>query len=353
MMKKNKITITITIILIIVAAILIITNSKSTLRKDISDFTLQDTSIVTKIFMADKNNNQVTLEKTEDGSWKLNNTYKANKKIVESLLKTMQDIEVRSPVSRAAHNSVISRMAAIAVKVEIYQMDYRINLFGIIKLFPHEKLTKTYYVGDATQDNLGTFMLMENSKEPYIIHIPRFRGYVSPRYSPIEDNWRDHTVFDQNISDIKSVTLEFIEDPGWSYNITNIGNDNFTLTGLQENKIIEDYDTLKLLNFLASFDNIKFEALLSNTLEKSYIDSVTSTTPVHIITMVDKSGDTIIVKTFHKKGFLDLFADDGVSLEPFDLDRLYALVNDEKDIVLIQYYVFDKILRPLIYFEKE
>ena len=81
-MKKNKITITITIILIIVAAILIITNSKSTLRKDISDFTLQDTSIVTKIFMADKNNNLVTLEKTEDGSWKLNKTYKANKKIV-------------------------------------------------------------------------------------------------------------------------------------------------------------------------------------------------------------------------------------------------------------------------------
>ena len=352
-MKKNKITITITIILIIVAAILIITNSKSTLRKDISDFTLQDTSIVTKIFMADKNNNQVTLEKTEDGSWKLNNTYKANKKIVESLLKTMQDIEVRSPVSKAAFNSVISRMAAIAVKVEIYQMVYRINLFDIIKLFPHEKLTKTYYVGDATPDNLGTFMLMENSSEPYVIHIPRFRGYVSPRYSPIEDNWRDHTVFDQNISDIKSVTLEFIDDPGWSYNITNIGNDNFTLTGLQENKIIEDYDTLKLLNFLASFDNIKFEALLSNTLEKSYIDSVTSSTPAHIITMVDKSGDTIIVQTFHKKGFLDLFTDDGVSLEPFDLDRLYALVNEKKDIVLIQYYVFDKILRPIIYFEKE
>ena len=35
-----------------------------------------------------------------------------------------------------------------------------------------------------------------------------------------------------------------------------------------------------------------------------------------------------------------------------DPERLYALINDDKDFVLIQYYVFDRILRTINYFIK-
>jgi hypothetical protein len=38
---------------------------------------------------------------------------------------------------------------------------------------------------------------------------------------------------------------------------------------------------------------------------------------------------------------------------PYDLDRLYALVNNGQDFTLIQFLVFDKILRPKAYFLKE
>ena len=40
-------------------------------------------------------------------------------------------------------------------------------------------------------------------------------------------------------------------------------------------------------------------------------------------------------------------------LEPFDLDRAYALVNNGQDFVLIQYFVFDRIMRPLQYLTGE
>jgi len=36
----------------------------------------------------------------------------------------------------------------------------------------------------------------------------------------------------------------------------------------------------------------------------------------------------------------------------FDRDRMYALINDDEDFVLIQYFVFDKILRPLSFFTR-
>ena len=35
---------------------------------------------------------------------------------------------------------------------------------------------------------------------------------------------------------------------------------------------------------------------------------------------------------------------------PFDRDRMYALVNEGRDFVLVQFFTFDKITRPLGYF---
>jgi hypothetical protein len=38
---------------------------------------------------------------------------------------------------------------------------------------------------------------------------------------------------------------------------------------------------------------------------------------------------------------------------PVDVDRLYGLTHNNKDFVLLQYFVFDKVLRPLSYFEED
>lgn len=353
-MKKNKTILLITIILIIIAAILITKNSNTTLKRESSDFALLDTSNVTKIFIADKQNNEVTLEKLSSVSWKLNTLHEASLLKVRMLLKTMQDIQVRNPVSIKEHDNVISRLAATAKKVEIYQMVFGIDLFGWIQLFPHEKLTKVYYVGGATMDNLGTYMWMEGKEKEraFVVHIPNFRGFVSPRYSVIEDNWRDHTVFDYNVNEIRLIQVEHLRDPDWSYRVENINNRDFKLIALQDNRVIKNYDTLKLYNFVSSFDKINFEAVLTNTTNQVKIDSITSSTPAHIITLVDKDGDSTIVKTFYKEGFGDKIEDKN-TLVPVDIDRLYASLNDGRDFVLIQYFVFDKVLRPLIYFEKE
>jgi len=346
-MRKNRVTLVIALTLLLAAAALVITNSYTTLRKDVSDFSIEDTASVTKIFLADKNNNEVTLERSADGSWLVDGKYMAQKEKLSSFLKTLMDLEVRSPVPLVARNNVITRMAVIAKKIEIYQISPRINFFNKIRLFPHEKLTKTYYVGDVTQDNQGTFMLMEGAEEPYIVHIPGFRGFVSTRYSTIKADWRDYTVFKTPINEIQSVRVEFPVQPEQSYQFDIQDNQNITLRSLSDNQVVPDYDTLKALNFLTSFKDIRFESLLEHLLEKAFIDSVTSSIPKTIITLTDREGKVNKVKIFSKKGFAPLYSEDGAMLEPVDIDRAYALVNEEEDFVLIQYYVFDQVTRTL------
>jgi hypothetical protein len=274
----------------------------------------------------------------------LNREFKAQTFQVNALIKTMADLEVRSPVPLAARNNVISRLAASNKKVEIYQHGYGINLFNIIKLFPREKLTKVYYVGGPTADNLGTYMLMEGADEPFIVFIPSFRGFVAAMYSPIADNYRDHTIFRTRFRDIRSVEMKFYEEPGESFVIKRLSDEviEFMPAG-SDNPVA--YDTIRVLEFLTSFAKINFESLLNNKVEPAFRDSVTSLTPAHMITVTDTHGQESQIITY-RKGRFESDPEDW----PYDLNRLYGLVNEGRDFVLIQYFVFDKLLRPASYF---
>jgi len=343
-MKKNRLIILIVIVLVVVAAVLVLSQRSSTLKQGASDFAVLDTANITKIFIVDKNNNSVLLERKTVSEWTLNKEYKAQTYQVNALIKTMADLEVRSPVPKAARNNVMSRLSVNAKKVEIYQNGYGINLFNIIKLFPGEKLTKTYYVGGPTMDNLGTYMLMQGADDPFIVFIPSFRGFVAAMYSSIEDNYRDHTIFNTRYKDLRSVKMEFFEDPDESFIIEKKGEDGFYFKPDYSDGPMA-FDTIRMLDFLTSFSKIRFESLLNKTVDQAYRDSVTSLRPAHIITVSDLSGKETKIVTFRKAKF-----DEDPDKWPYDLNRLYGLINDEKDFVLLQYFVFDKVLRPASHF---
>ena len=348
-MKKSKQILIIAIVLAIIALFFIYTTTKSTIPKALKDFAIKDTALVTKIYLTDKSNNNVILIKKAPGDWSVNNKYKADNGMTNILLKTITRLEVKSPVSKASRNNLLKRLAAIAVKVEIYQTVCRIDLWNI-KLFPHEKLVKTYYVGDATMDNMGTYMLLDRSDEPFIMYIPGFRGFLYTRYSTLESDWRDHSIFSIRITDIKSVKTEFPSSPENSFEALNTGNTRFALTALSPALQIANYDTLRLLDFLSAFRDIRFESIITDT-KLHNKDSILSTTPFHIITVTDMSGKKTSVKTYHKKGYESETELDG-TIPLYDKDRLYALFNDGKDFALIQFYVFDNIIRPLSHYTK-
>jgi hypothetical protein len=350
-MKKNRTIFLVFVMLAVAALVLWLTRSPTTFRRTLSDFKLGDSSNVTRIFMADKNNNSVTLAREATGKWTVDGRYPAQKQSIDLLLKTMVDIEVQQPVAIAAHDNIIKELAVNAIKVEIYQWVYRVDLFGWIRWFPHEKLTKVYYVGGATQNNQGCFMLMEGSDEPFVIFLPGFRGFVSPRYSPFEKYWRDYNIFRKTVPEIASVKVEVPGTPDYSYEVKNNGDNRFTIISLSDGKALAAYDTLKLLNFLAGFRNLNYEALL-NDMDKAKKDSILSSQPFIILTLTDTAGVSNTIKTYHKKGPEGQADPQGNPL-PYDLDRLYALVNGGKDFTLIQYFTFDKVLRPKFFFFRE
>lgn len=351
-MKKNKIALVFVLLLVVVASTILVTYRYSTLDQRESDFSVKDTATVTRIFMADKQLNKVELLKTKKG-WMLNGKYPTSSEMMKMLLGTIQSLQVKAPVSLASRDNVIRRMAAIGIKVEVYQDDFRINLFDKIKLFKHEKLSKVYYVGDATQNNLGTYMLMEDASQPYIVFIPGFRGFLYTRFSTQADDWKSHVVFNDRLIDIEKVKVNFIEQPEESFAVKVVDSKgNYEITRLLDGSIAESYDTLKVLNFLTSFRDLRYEGRLNNVLPPMKIDSIIHTPGLVELTLINRSKDTTYAK-FFKKGEVPAYVRNqpGV-LVTLDLDRAYALINGGEDFVLVQYYTFDKVLYPLSYYMK-
>lgn len=338
-MKRNKVAIILVVLLGSVSFWFIVNNKKSTLRKGLRNFALEDTGRVSKLFLADKNNRTITLEKLRPGLWRLNNKFYARNDAVNMLLETMKQIEVKSPVSKSAQENVIKSLAAGGIKIEAYQGD---------------KLIKIYYVGSETQDMLGTYMLladpetMENSSVPYITYIPGFDGYLTTRYFTNETDWRDRSVFRYTPPEIKSVRVEFPMKPDDGFEINNLSGAKFEVRSLPANLPLAAIDTLAVKQYISYFQNIQYE--LIEKLEKPLIDSIVASSPVNIITLTDIKGNKNIVKIFYKRAAPDVI--DHVTNKPaiYDKDRIFALINNGADFVTVQYFVFGKLLQPGTYF---
>lgn len=344
-MKKYNKSLFLLVILAVIALLLILRQNSGTLQGSENTFAVDDTATITKFYLADRNNNSVKLVRIAGASWQLNDKYQVNPTTVQVMLQTFLNIDIKSPVSKASRNTIIRVMAGKSVKTEIYQRVYRINLFNKIKLFPHEKLTRAYFVGDATMDNSGTFMLMQGSEEPYIVNIPGFRGYVAARYSPYEADWRGHSLFKFRVPDISSVSVNYSETPGNSFLIKNIENQSFTLTSLADNRNIDHFDTLKVVQYLGLFRNLNFEQILDSMPQPKH-DSIIAATPTIEIVLTDKLGKLHSLKAWKRKadlGQLDLDGNQAV----WDLERMYAQPDNLDKLVTVQYFALGDAFVPI------
>ena len=355
MKKKNIISIVIIAILVVIAATLIANNRYlSSLRSEASDFTVYDTASITRLFFADKSGNQVVLER--DGSaWSVDNKYRANQNMVNEMLYTINRMRIKMPVSIKKSDNIITRMSSTNTKVEVYQMTPRINLFNKIKLFYHEKRTKVFYIGDVTQDNQGTYVLKEGGDKVYIVHLHGFRGFISSRFTANPIDWRDHHIFTEPMENIASVKLEINGDTHNSFIINEINRAQFTMQRLDGETV--DFSENKVLTLMLAFKDISFEAFLDDV-DPARRDSIINSPFQQRLTLTTKDGKVKSVTTFRLLANSDMydFGDDDIdNFEEMlkDPDHKYALLSEGNEFVLIQDFVFGKLLKPADFYSKD
>ena len=160
-------------------------NTTNSLREDKSDFAISDTLMIEKIILENRSLEKIKLTRdNENKKWILNDSLLANQHSINLILKTIKEMRVKQPISRSAVQNIIKRMAIQNTKVELFNI---------------QKKIKTIYIGGETADQLGTYMMISGAKEPYIVHIPGFNGYLSSRFLCKKEAWRSKKIFTEKI----------------------------------------------------------------------------------------------------------------------------------------------------------
>jgi hypothetical protein len=339
-MKRNIFLLILLVVLGTLAWWLYQKQSPTTLSdKPLAQFALEDTAAVTKFTVFDPISGKTAVVHRVDTSamWTINDRYFARPEMVETLLKTLHQIKVRSDVSAKGRENVM-RDLVVAKRVEIYQGG--------------DEPSRIYYVGHSTPDKTGTFMIMEipgmgRSEQPYIVHIEGNTGFLTPRFFAAEDEWRYTGLFRFPNLELSSVELRSFENPLKSHKITYAGGNNISLyldpqgTGAYNLPVVP-FDSLRVKDYLLLFKRVHFETY-NNYLSPGSLDSLLHTNPAYRLSVTDNNGKKTFVDLFYKRAFNpELPGPDGKPY-PWDQEYYYAKAPSG-EVALAQRYVFDPLI---------
>ena len=329
---KNKNILYIIVILFLGTCIYLLSKQDNSItRTDRRDFSIADTSEVIKVTLSSKAPEIAVLNRQNENSWTVNGKYKARKSGIFYLLQTLQRMEIAHPVPLSMRDNVIGNLAVKGIKVEVELKNGK---------------NKIFYVGGENKELTATFMMLKGALEPYAIHIPGFKGYLSSRFFTQEYLWRDKTVINYDNRNISSIQMQY-------YNV-NQNDESFriikTNTGYQlsdfETKEMIQHNTKALETYIASFRKLYAESFVTSRLNT---DSLMKEKPLFelTVTTIDNQSTSIIV--FNKKAEKTIYVNGDITMQ--DPDRMFAFVNNE-DWMVIQTNTFKKVMKELTELKK-
>jgi len=199
-------------VLLVIIIFYLYNDKKISSNSNSNMFAVEDTSSISKIFLADRNGTSILLEKNKN-NWILNKKYDVKKSSINILLSTIKDIRVHKSVPINATNNIIKDIATNGIKVEIYSNK-------------KNKLLRSYTLGQPTADYLSNYIINNDEETPYIVNIPGFNGFLTPRYGVQVNNldinsWRSTLIFKKSAKKINNLSLTNFLDSSKSFSINN------------------------------------------------------------------------------------------------------------------------------------
>ncbi len=302
-------------------------DDKTTLAGADRRFAVKNTDDVYKIFIADRQGNKTTLER-KDGYWLYNGRWRTRPTAIGNLLQTIGGVEMKFKPPHAAVKNMVSSLAAEGIKVEIYDRK--------------NKLLKSYYVGGATPDETGTYMILEGADQPYVTYLPGRQSNLRYRYSMKEDDWRDRSVFAYDPERIQAVSIEYPQQQNMSFRLERTGNKwnvkpfyDFTPASARA------YRERSVDTYVIGFESLVAEAFENQLPER---DSISTLVPFAVVKVTDDQKQVSEVR-FHPIFNSGVYQDPktGAYTSHSGAERYYANAVSGGDFFLVQHRVFQKI----------
>ena len=336
MNRKNLLYIVLVLVLAAVAFWLMSNrNETSTIedRREHYDFAVSDTAAIDKIVISDKTPSAVTLIRTKNG-WEMGSGEPVRTDAVNTLLSTLHRMRMRNFIPANRQSMVEKRMSVYGKHVKVYQ---------------NGELVKDFMVGTESEDQMATYMMLNEADAPYAVHIPGFNGFLSTRFITKPHLWRSLDVTSLEPEDIREVRMKYPDSTDASFKLEVVSQEKIRLSNLSTGKVIDNVDMTKAKLYLGAVSQMSIEGpIIPSDPIYARRDSLLASTPVFEMEVESKNGEVINLQGYRIKGPAESFDPDREAPE-YDPDRMHGFINEE-EMVLIQYYGLRHVLQPLRYF---
>ena len=322
----NRIIVRIGVLSAVVALILfIILKNRSPFGKSNSSFLSEPDQQITKIEFSE-GSRKLYLEKDKD-TWLINGKTEARKSGVLFILRVLQEIRIKSPVSSELFKSEITDKGIKPVRV---------------KVFEKRKLLKSFLVYKTQSNIYGNIMKVNNSSKPFIVSAPGYEGDIGSGFTLNELFWQTYNIFNLMPSEIALVRLENMSDTASSFSIVN-NNHHFILSDLSRELI--GWDSAMVTRYLSYFARIPFESWALD-MSEDQVKNVESQRPLYKLT-VETVGQKKIILTLWER------TKDENGVKSVDTDRMFGKTQERNEIFIIRYFDIDPLLKKWSYFYRE
>ncbi|THH41313.1 hypothetical protein [Neolewinella litorea] len=274
-------------------------------------FGYPDTDRIHRIFIADREGNQATLERGGPTGWRYNG-HPANENAMKNLLQAVGQVSVqRLPTSKEIPN-LIRNLAGGGILVQLFDQD-------------GNKL-RGYYVGGGTNGELGTAAITEGSDNPYVVHLPMWSGNLRHRFNLRGDEWRSKVLYAVDPDRVEYLSIEYPRQQDKGFRLQRGPDDEFQLYPHQASRQAPRPVAAGIAEGVLS----RYENYYISRYENSDTASIAaahSRLPFAIIRLKEAGKSEQTVKVFPRYRFPDS--------PDQTLEAYTALINDDRDWALL------------------
>ena len=299
--------------------------NKSPFGSNNSSFASAPKEEITRIEFSN-DNRRLSLEKKGD-TWVINGKTEARKNGILYIIRILEEIKIKSPVSSELFESEVTGKKIAPVRVRVFEKN---------------KLLKSFLVYKTGSNIYGNIMKIREGSKPFIVYVPGYDGNIGSGFELDELFWQPYTVFNLLPSEISSVEFENLSDTSSSFSITKRDN-HFSLSGNSAGTA--GWDTTLVVRYISYFAWVPFEswALEISDEEKKLIEA---SQPLYRITINNTSGKKSTLTLWQKKTERN-------GIQEIDSDRILGKTDDCDALFILRYFDIDPLIKKRSYFFRQ
>ncbi len=249
MQNSKRLAISLAVMIVAIVALWFFAFRESKIEVDENALVVADLSNVDRVELESVRGKIVL--RFDGAKWVVNDQYPVDRRSIQVLFGTVENIRPRRPVGEKQLETVKSQLQSGGTKVSFFVKD---------------ALVKSYVAGGNPQKPEAWFQVGDG--DPMIVNIPGYRVYAAGVFEQSVNDWRDKRVFALNWRNFKSLTTTFTKDPKETFTITGKGN-YFSVEGLEPadtakvNTYLDDVSLLVGESFYTMGERPKIDSLLS------------------------------------------------------------------------------------------